>query len=418
MLLRLILYSGGSTGLDLRGADVRGPRFPYRVAVATPVERPSVLGMPPWAVDMLITATILACTAMYGLLNYRQHPQVPGVAVAALTTLPLLVRSRWPIPVLGVVMTGTLVYYSLGYHHGPIALAGMVALFTVATTGDRLRSLQFGIAVSAAVVGVKAAIKPATLTDGSALGQVAWVTVALLAGEAVRHKRALFAELVERAQRAEQTREEEARSRVAAERMRIARELHDVVAHGIAMINVQAGVAAHVIDSQPDQAKTALLHIKDASKTALAELRTTLGLLRQEGETEVPIEPAPGLGQLDALVAAARRTGLSVTVKGEVRPLPPALDLAAYRIAQEALTNVVKHAGATLATVTLTHTDARVVLEVADDGVGVAAPFDSGGHGLVGMRERAAAVGGRLVAGPADAGGFLVQAELPLVEVS
>ncbi|WP_258040299.1 sensor histidine kinase, partial [Streptomyces sp. SM9] len=178
-------------------------------------------------------------------------------------------------------------------------------------------------------------------------GIFAWLGLAAAAGDAVRSRRAYITAIHERADRAERTREEEARRRVAEERLRIARDLHDVVAHHIALVNVQAGVAAHVMDRRPDQAKEALAHVREASRSALDELRATVGLLRQSGDPEAPTEPAPGLARLDDLAERFRNAGLPVEIACPDRgdPLPAAVDLAAYRVVQEALTNVHKHAG-------------------------------------------------------------------------
>jgi signal transduction histidine kinase len=194
--------------------------------------------------------------------------------------------------------------------------------------------------------------------------------------------------------------------------------VHDVVAHSIAVINFQAGVAVHVLDRRPEQALAALLAIKQASKEALQELRATLGVLRQLGEPGGSRAPLPGLAQLDVLVARAAEAGrqVEVTVEGERVELPLAVDLAVYRIVQEALTNVARHAGPARARVRLAFGAGEVVVEVTDDGRGVAAstPADAGGHGITGMRERAVALGGELQAGSRPEGGFGVRARLPL----
>jgi signal transduction histidine kinase len=229
---------------------------------------------------------------------------------------------------------------------------------------------------------------------------------------------------------AERTRAEEARRRAGEERMRIARELHDVLAHNISLINVQAGVALHLMDEQPGQSRTALQAIKQASNDALGELRSVLDILRQGDEAE-PRSPASGLAQLDSLVAGAEATGLEVRtrVEGAPRPLPAGTDLAAFRIVQESLTNVTRHAGpAASATVLVRYGREGLTVQVDDNGKGVASASGRqatdpdrqdrrlGGNGIRGMRERVAALGGELAAGPRPGGGFRVLARLPLTD--
>jgi signal transduction histidine kinase len=214
------------------------------------------------------------------------------------------------------------------------------------------------------------------------------------------------------------SREEEARRRESEERMRIARELHDVLAHNISLISVQAGVALHLIDEQPAQARTALSAIRDASKDALRELRSVLGVLRQVDEA-VPLEPAPGLDDLDGLVARAGTAGLEVRVErnGTARSLPPDVDVAAFRIVQEALTNVTRHAGPASATIRVGYGSGDVTVQVDDDGRGAASATSGAagsGQGIAGMRERARSLGGDLEAGPRPGGGFRVRARLPV----
>jgi signal transduction histidine kinase len=245
------------------------------------------------------------------------------------------------------------------------------------------------------------------------------VLAAMWWGEAVRARRAYVAELRDRVERAEQARDEEARRRVNEERMRIARELHDVVSHTIGVISVQAGVASHLLGRRPDKAAESLAAIRQASDEALGELHAMLGVLRDGdgGDGQAPLSPAPGLGELDALVAQAAGAGLEVRVslEGEPRRLPPAVDLAAYRVVQEALTNVVRHAQAGRAEITVTHADGRVTVEVTDDGrAGRNGHGTGSGQGILGMRERARALGGSLEAGPRPGGGFRVLATLPV----
>jgi signal transduction histidine kinase len=221
--------------------------------------------------------------------------------------------------------------------------------------------------------------------------------------------------MTERAERAEQTREEEARRRVDAERLRIARELHDVVAHSMSMINVQAGAAAHVLEDQPEQAAEALQAIKVASREGLRELRAILNVLRQVDESEATA-PAPGLDNVSSLVTAADQSGLRATasVVGPPRPVPPTVELAAYRIVQESLTNVLRHARARRATVELQYLPDAMIVRVDDDGRAPGDDFTQGtGGGITGMRERAEALGGTVRAGPKPEGGWRVEARFP-----
>ncbi|MBW8822193.1 MAG: sensor histidine kinase, partial [Streptomyces sp.] len=266
--------------------------------------------------------------------------------------------------------------------------------------------------------------------DASRVGAVAaFPLVAGVLGHSVRNRRAYLAAMEERALRAEQSRDSEARRRVAEERVRIARELHDLVAHQITLANAQATVAAHLFDTRPEQTRKSLKELVETTSDALDELRATVGLLRQSGDAASPAEPAPGLSRLPTLLESFRHAGLEVSAhqEGTARPLPPGVDLTAYRIVQEALTNVTKHAGTRSARVRLVWNRDRVTITVADDGGSAdrtastaAGPSASAvgdrppGYGLIGMRERATAVGGHLSAGRSPEGGFLVSAQLPL----
>ncbi len=353
------------------------------------------------------------------------HPAVANASWAAfllvgLAAVSLAWRRRYPVPVLAVSLTCVVVYSLLGYVNGTVLLDVMIALYTVATMVSSRQAL-----VAAAVTLVSLLVATAVRNPFGAFGGGEFlipgeIAAAASLGMALGNRRAYLRAVEERAEQAERSREEEAARRVDAERLRIARELHDVVAHTLSMINVQAGAAAHVARERPEAAAEALENIRVASKQGLQEMRAMLNVLRQADEVD-PTEPAPGLAMLDDLVATANRAGLTTTVHvvGTPRRLPPTVDLAAYRILQESLTNAVRHAGAETARVSVVWREGVVGVGVTDTGHGGVASggngdgASGGGHGLLGMHERAAAVGGTLVAGPALGGGFAVHAELP-----
>ncbi|MFE0647642.1 sensor histidine kinase [Streptomyces sp. NPDC059534] len=345
-------------------------------------------------------------------------PDVWSVLIMVVGAASLVLRRRNPFAVLCFTVTISLFELVSDNRPAPIAMSAVVALYTVAARTDRPTTWRVGLATMAVLTAAAMAFGPTHWYAQDNLGVFAWTGMAAAAGDAVRSRRAFVDAIRERAERAERTREEEAGRRVAEERLRIARDLHDVVAHHIALVNVQAGVAAHVMDKRPDQAKEALAHVREASRSALDELRATVGLLRQSGDPEAPTEPAPGLAVLDGLLDSFRKAGLPVALArtdGE-KPLPATVDLAAYRIVQEALTNVRKHAGPDAeAEVSVVRVGRTVEITVLDNGAppsGV--PDASGGHGLLGMRERVGALGGTLTAAPRYGGGFRVQAILPV----
>lgn len=329
----------------------------------------------------------------------------------------LLARRRWP---LGVLLSSTavlLLFYSLDYPGVSPVYPLAVALYTAAVAGH----LRWGLALTAFfmlagvfVTAVREGTPPAEVF-ANFLPQASLLVTLLLLGDAVRSRRAWLAEVRERLARTEAEREREAVRRVEQERLRIARELHDVMAHTIAVITVQTGVAAEVLTDAPAEARQALGTIRAASREAMAELKATVGVLRDGDSQAASLAPTPGLGQLEGLFEATRQAGLRVetTVAGDPRPLPPAVDLTAYRIVQESLTNVVRHAQATTATVAIRYQPDGLVLEICDDGHGLAGTAAGRGHGLVGMAERAVTLGGRLEAGPRPSGGFRVWSSLP-----
>jgi signal transduction histidine kinase len=333
-----------------------------------------------------------------------------GVAAAVLVG-----RRRWPLAVLAVTASASIVYLALEYPYGPILVAMSVATYSVAIRLPARPSLvACGAALVAVVVPELVVVDPERrLVEASLL--LAVLSGLLLPPWAIGTVVRLGREAEQRARR------DDARRQSYEERLRIAREVHDVVGHGLAVINLQAGVALHVVGRRPEQAEVALAAIKRSSKDALEELRGTLAMFRQPEleDDDAAWRPAPGLGQLDALVAAMAQGGLpvEVAVTGERADLPAAVDLAAYRIVQESLTNVIRHAGPATATVKVGYAPGAVVLEIADTGwgrpLGAAGP---GGQGIAGMRERAAAVGGTLEAGPSADGGFRVRARLPFGE--
>ncbi|MFD2421925.1 sensor histidine kinase [Amycolatopsis pigmentata] len=326
--------------------------------------------------------------------------------------LVLIRRRRWPVPVFWLSLVAVLTYTVMGYVNGAALIAPVIALYTIAAEGTLRRTAFYTAATIGSLVGTSALFGPYRLGGGTSTVAPFVIAASVFLGLAVANRRAYVAEVIARAEHAERTREEEAKRQVDAERLRIARELHDVVAHTMATINVQAAAAGHVLDEQPAQAAEALRFIKSASKEGLRELRAILTVLRQCDEAE-PTQPAPGLAQLDALVTATCRAGLPTTLRiiGDRRPLLPAAELAAYRIVQESLTNTIRHAGTATATIMLRFGDDRLDIDVTD--TGPAMPFNGSGHGLRGMAERAAAVGGSLDAGPGPDGGFRVRARIP-----
>jgi signal transduction histidine kinase len=391
------------------------------------------------AIAVVLFALILLGTVA-GVDRYRLEP--PDISLVAVACASLALRRRVPWTVLGITCAVSAVYIGLRPADGqiPVILAAAVALATVAARTDRPTTWATGLLACVGLTALAMGFGPGVWYGQANFAVFAWTGMAAAAGDAVRSRRAYVAAIEERAERAERSHEEEARRRVAEERMRIARELHDVVAHHIALVNVQAGVAAHVMDSRPDQAKQALAHVREASRSALDELRATVGLLRQSGEPEAPMEPAPGLAVLDQLLEGFRRAGLRVTVECEGArpgtPLPASVDLTAYRVIQESLTNVQKHAGPDAgAVVRIIRDPAELEVVVDDDGapgsaasllpppepkprVAPAAPPAAargfGGHGLLGMHERASALGGVCRTGARPGGGFRVWVRLPL----
>ncbi len=338
---------------------------------------------------------------------------VDALSVVLLLAGPvaLALLRRRPVALAATVMAVTVAYLVAGYPYGPVFVSVAISLYWVIGAGRRLAGWSIaGVGFASALVLQAWVGRGPAWTAVHTAGVAGWLIVVLVVGEIGRVRS-------ERVAEAERARDEVARRRASEERLQIAQELHDVLAHNISLINVQAGVGLHLMDDQPDRAREALVAIKQASKDALGELRSVLDLLRGTDEA-APRAPTAGLDQLDRLVANAAATGLDVRVEteGAARELPPEVDLAALRITQEALTNVTRHAGASRALVRFSYHPDQLVVEVDDDGRGAPAGDVSvaGGNGIVGMRERAVALGGRLDAGPGPSGGFRVTARLPI----
>ncbi|MFD9857899.1 sensor histidine kinase [Streptomyces alboflavus] len=375
----------------------------------------------PRTTDLAVGAVVAVLTGADAAVNDPSHRQADwltwllfGVSVAA-----LLVRGRWPVAV--SVVTGTACAgWALYGHIGELLnLPVMVALYTLAVRGDRRRTLKAGAvaALASGVVSVVAGIDVAQ-PQGAPLLEMLWPLVPLLLGEVVRGRGELLAEYAERAVRAEAEREREGRRKVREERVRIARELHDVVAHTVSAMTVQAGLALDALDKRPDVARDAMRQVRASGKEAVRELRATVGVLREGQQPERG--PAPRLERLADLVERVRGAGLQVSLHVDTggRDVPQMVELAAYRIVQEALTNVIKHAEARHVAVSVVLAAGRpdgdaLIVEATDDGTPARAAATDG-YGLIGVRERATAAGGSAAAGPVPGGGWRVRAVLPL----
>ena len=349
-----------------------------------------------------------------------QHQHHPGafnaitVALLAAGPLALLARRRWPVAALAVCLAVALGYSLAGYYpRGLVFPAVVVGFSAVMMAGQRrLGWLSiFGGYLLFVVLVPATGVQPAPSLAWAA-GIAAWMLLLAAVAEIVRIQK-------ERSAQAAAARSEQARRAASEERLRIARELHDVLAHNLSLINVQAGVALHLIDERPEQTRAALSAIKHASKEGLGELRSVLDVLRAPDEPapRVPEAPADRLDRLELLITRMRDAGLPVScrVEGSPRVLPAGVERAAYRIVQEALTNVVRHAAGAPAAVQLAYHERELVIQVDNDSGGTFGNGSSpGGNGIPGMRERAAALGGILEAGPTRQGGFRVRAKLPL----
>jgi signal transduction histidine kinase len=337
----------------------------------------------------------------------RRPEDALGIALLVAGAMALAFRQRFPVAVLAVAFGTTLAYSVIGYAGGPIFVSLIVAFFTAVLAGRRKEAIASLVAGYLGFLWLGALLHRGHAAGlAPALGLAAWLLVMLAAAEALRVRRT-------RQEEAAHIAAEEARRRVSEERLRIAHEVHDVVAHNISLINVQAATTLHLMHDEDGRAAEALSTIKRVSQETLAELRSVLGVLRQVDE-DAPLAPVPTLARLDELITRTSATGVDahVEVEGTPRQLPASVDLAAYRIVQEALTNVVRHAGTPDAAVRIVYSDDALVVQVDDNGA--TSTKAEPGNGIVGMTERAAALGGNLQAGPRPGGGFRVRAWLPV----
>ena len=404
----------GGPGLD------RGP-VTDRLAV------PTVVSM--WARRLLdpgfaVLLVIVMCIEWSLSTKTALVGEVPALLLIVASTLPVFVRHRWPLAATLAAMVGLSLVVTLVCIYQTVPATAMFCGYTFATYYDRRRTVLLGLALGAWVLTLLLALG-VPLFAFDAPRNLAFVALPLFAGAAVRERRCFVDSLRERAEIAEHTREEEALRRVAAERLRIARDVHDVVAHALTAINVQAGVGARLADRDPAQAQQTLGSIRSVSGDALAELRATLGVLRDERDagTDAPTQPAAGLRDLGELVARMQGAGLSVTFDDRTAGagVPAPIDTTAYRIVQEALTNALRHAPDQRVVVRVAYTDADLAISVESGRVPqprtvVRTPARGlgSGNGVRGMQERAHALGGSVHAGPRADGGWSVQARLPV----
>jgi signal transduction histidine kinase len=362
-----------------------------------------------WAIDAAIAIVVTAVELLWAFHpawwrgHQDYHADALGVLPVILGGLSLVARRRFPVAVLAVTLATSL--WGATLQVWTVWLALTVAFITAVMERKRVA------AIASLIIGYLVSIWPPWLigskghTSGTqALGLLAWLVILLGAAELIRVRR-------QRAIEVDSRREAEDQRRASEQRMAIARDLHDVVAHNISVINVQANTALHLMDRQPERAREALTAIHDVSKQALTELRSVLGVLRAADTENAPLAPSPGLDRLRELASGAAGISVQLLTDGSPRPLAAGVDIAAYRIVQEALTNVIRHSGGKTATIRLRYEEEALTISVDDDGTGVRLPRK--GNGMTGMTERAHALGGTLEAGPRPGGGFRVLARLP-----
>ncbi|WP_431918151.1 sensor histidine kinase [Nonomuraea jabiensis] len=379
----------------------------------------------PRVVDVALTVVLLLAVSGPAVLNAGLSTTdnltwASAIPPAVVGLMALLWRRSFPRTVVVVTALCAAVAGGFGYLITPLLLTPvMIALYELAVRVPPRTAWRFYLATTVLVLGSEVlggqGVYPWVL---AVLNPILFLLLPIVLAGFTRLRQDYVAAVTARAEQAEKNREEEARHRVAEERMRIARELHDVVAHHLALANAQAGTAAYLSRNRSDHVEPILAELTVTTSAALRELKAAVGLLRHVDDHTSPLEPAPGLGQLPELTDAFASAGLDVEVvtDGERRELPPDVDLTAYRIVQEALTNVVKHATTKTAAVRLTYGRDRLTVTVENDtGLPSPAPASRGpGFGILGMRERAESAGGRLHAGPRPEGGFTVRAELPI----
>jgi signal transduction histidine kinase len=366
---------------------------------------------PQWAIDWAPVVVLPPVFLLDAVISRSGNPLTAlNVACAVSVCVPLGVRRRLSIaPFVALVIAGVLLVMWQLHPGNTIVLLPMIAVFELARRYDRRRALRIAaICVPGVLAGVLPFSTGASHTVGLIGRNLVLCLAAVAAGDSVRARR-------EASERAADLREHEALRRFADERLQIAREIHDVVAHGMTAINVQAGVAAHLLQRDPDQAHRALRDIKRVSGEALADLRTTLTALREPSEA-APLAPSGALGDLDRLLDGVRAAGVTVALDvRDVGTVPSAVHHASFRIVQEAVTNIARHSDATHARVSVARGDGALVVEVSDDGRGAGEPGrQPPGNGVQGMRERAWALGGTLEAGDGAGGGFTVRARIPV----
>lgn len=350
------------------------------------------------ALALVLAAAALAGTDQAGAWQgAHRRLDALGMVLIATATLPLALRRRWPLPVLCASTAATAGYLLLAYPYGPVLFGFAVAIYTVAAW---LPARPATVAASVALT----ALLSHTALSGNWTGLVpgsAWVVVPFAVGRVVRVGR----------ESAARARAEDARRHAYEARLHVAQEVHDIVGHGLAAIHMQAEIALHLLPAKPEHAETALTTISRTSKEALDELRATLAVVRRGGAL-------PGLAALPDLTARLESAGLPITVavQGRQRPLPSTVDLAAYRVLQEALTNVLRHAGPATAEVRLGYGEAALTVDVVDTGTDGTESTVDAGQGIAGMRDRVTALGGEFSAGPRLGGGFHVHARIPLTD--
>jgi signal transduction histidine kinase len=339
---------------------------------------------------------------------HRHHLRAAAVPLAVFEALPLLWRRSRPGAVVAAVTGVVVVSIAVGVWVVPLQLG--VALYTLMAVRSDPRGRLVG---AASIVAVAIAVLSAGgLEFGAAAARVVFLIAAALLGDSIGSRRAYIHEIEEKAERLEREQEIEARRAAAEEQARIARELHDVVAHALSVIVVQAGAADDAFERDPDAARLSIRAVDDSARSALGDLRRVLGILRQDAPE---YEPQAGLERLDTLVESVRATGLvvSLEVEGVQRPLPPSVGMSAYRIVQEALTNSLKHADADHVRIRIRYGETLEV-DVRDDGRGATNGAAVPGRGLIGMRERVTLLGGALATGTDPAGGYRVRADIPI----